>query len=332
MFNLEEERLIEEIAKRGAKRVLIQLPEGLKSEAPKLVAAAENAGALVIVSGDSCYGACDLPVQEAESLGADLIIHFGHTEPTSVPKRVPIIFVEAKAKVSLRTTVKKAMLLIKPWKRIGLITVVQHVNMLDEIKRTLLNNGKSVVIGDAGRLRYAGQVTGCDYSNAQLIAKDVDAFLFVGGGKFHAIGVTLATSKKTVIADLYETRAYMIEAEIQKIIKQRWASIQEAVKSECLGILIGLKSGQKRFRKALQVRDKLEKTGKKIALLAMREITPEALMQFPTVNAYVNTACPRIGLDDADKFQKPVLTIREAKVIVGELTWQQLLKEGWFED
>ncbi len=332
IFDLEEGRLIEEVTKRGAKRVLIQLPEGLKPEALRLVAAIENAGALVILSADSCYGACDLAVQEAERLGADLVIHFGHTEPTYKSERIPIIFVEAKANVRLRNAVEKLLPLLKPWKRIGLTTTVQHVNLLGGIKETLLKNGKSVVIGDAGRLRYPGQVTGCDYSNAQVIAKDVDAFLFVGGGRFHAIGVALATFKQTVIADPYESRVYTIDAEIQRIIKQRWASIQEARKSECLGILIGLKSGQKRFGKALQMRDKLEKIGKRIVLLAIREITPESLLQFPAVNAYVNTACPRISLDNAARFPKPVLTINEARVIAGELAWEQLLKRGWFED
>jgi len=332
VFDLEEERLIKEVTKRGAKRVVIQLPEGLKPEASKLVAAAEKAGSLAIVSADSCYGACDLAVQEAESLGADLVIHIGHSEPTSKKQSVPIIFIEAKTNVRLKSTVKKALPLLKSWKSIGLITTVQHVGTLDEMKKALLKNGKSVIIGDAGRLSYPGQVIGCDYSNAQAVKKDVDAFLFLGGGKFHAIGAALATSKQTVVADPYERRAYTIDAEVQRIIKQRWASIQETMKSEYLGILIGLKSGQKRLQKALQIRDKLQNDGKKIVLLAIREVTPESLMQFPDINAYVNTTCPRISLDDASKFQKPVLTINEARVIAGELTWEQLLKKGWFED
>jgi 2-(3-amino-3-carboxypropyl)histidine synthase len=332
VFDLEEGRLIEEVTKRGAKRVVIQLPEGLKPEAARLAAAVEKAGALAIVSADSCYGACDLAVQEAESLGADLVVHIGHSELTSKKESIPIVFIEAKANVRLKSTVEKALPLLKPWKSIGLITTVQHVGTLGEMKKALLKNGKSVIIGDAGRLKYAGQVIGCDYSNAQAVEKDVDAFLFFGGGKFHAIGVALVTSKQTVVADPYERRAYTIDTEVQRIIKQRWASIQEAMKSESLGILIGLKNGQKRLEKALQLRDKLQNTGKKLVLLAIREVTPESLMQFPDINAYVNTTCPRISLDDASKFQKPVLTINEARVIAGELTWEQLLKKGWFED
>ncbi|MFQ6074501.1 MAG: diphthamide biosynthesis enzyme Dph2, partial [Candidatus Bathyarchaeia archaeon] len=59
-FYLEEETLRNEIDKRNAKRVLIQLPEGLKAEGPRLATIVEKAGALPIISADPCYGACDL--------------------------------------------------------------------------------------------------------------------------------------------------------------------------------------------------------------------------------------------------------------------------------
>ncbi|MCD6432133.1 diphthamide synthesis protein [Candidatus Bathyarchaeota archaeon] len=82
---------------------------------------------------------------------------------------------------------------------------------------------------------------------------------------------------------------------------------------------------------ALTIKEKLEKTGKKAYIFAIREITPEILMEFPKVDAYVNTACPRVSLDDASKFQKPVLTINEARVLVGEISWEELCRKGLFE-
>src|SRR3990170_5183614 len=178
-FDFEEKRLKEEIKKRGAKRVLLQLPEGLKAESPRLASVVEKMGAVAIVSADPCYGACDLAVQEAESLDAGLLVHFGHTE--MMPQRhVPVVYVEVKTALSVKPCVKKALPLLKLWKRIGLVTTVQHVDMLGEARATLLDAGKGVVVGNTGQLKYAGQVTGCDYSNATAIAKDVDVFLFIG--------------------------------------------------------------------------------------------------------------------------------------------------------
>jgi len=249
-----------------------------------------------------------------------------------IPKNVtPLSPAEARATIELDDTVEKALPLLEEWNRIGLATTVQHVQTLDNVKEILLHAEKTVIIGDAGRVNYPGQVIGCDYSNAKSIAKDVEAFLFVGGGRFHALGVALSTSKPTIIADPYEKRAYSLDEGARKIFKQRWANIEEAKKAKTFAVLIGLKSGQNRLEEALTIREKLGKSGKSVHLFAVRNIMPEMLMNFPTVDAYVNTACPRISLDNSSKFQKPVLTINETLVVIGELSWEELCGKGLFE-
>jgi 2-(3-amino-3-carboxypropyl)histidine synthase len=330
-FDFEEERIKQEILRLGAKRVLIQLPEGLKSEAPRLAKTVERCGALPLVSADPCYGACDLPTQEAESLGVDMIIHYGHSKLVMY-ERVPTIYIEARATVNVDEAVKKALPMMEKWHRIGLATTVQHVQMIDYIKEILLNAGKTVVIGDAGRLNYSGQVVGCDYSNAKSIAKDVEAFLFIGGGQFHALGVALSTSKPTIVADPYEKRAFSVNKEAGKILKQRWASIVEAKRAKTFAVLVGLKIGQKRLEEALLVKQKLEQNGKTVCLFVLREVVPEVLLEFPTIDAYINTACPRISLNDSSRFRRPMLTVNEALVVVNELSWEDLCRKGLFEN
>ncbi len=329
IFDLEEDRLRKELSRRGAKRVLIQLPEGLKAVGPSLAALVEKAGATAIVSADPCYGACDLATQEAESLGADLVVHYGHSEIVE-QEGVPTIYLEARARLSVGEVVKKAIPYLKHWKNIGLITSVQHIHALDEARGALLKAGKAVIIGNVGHLKHAGQVTGCDYSNARAVYDDVEAFLFVGGGRFHAIGAALATGKPTIIADPYEKRAYTIDHIVQRILKQRWASICEAKKAETLGLLIGLKIGQNRMKETIKLKREWERGGRKAILFAIREVTPEALMQFPSVDSFVNTACPRVSLDDASRFLKPVLTFGEALVLLGRMEWEELCRRGWF--
>lgn len=330
-FDFEEERIRQEIGKLEAKRVLIQLPEGLKPYAPDIARIVEETNALPIISADPCYGACDLATAEAESLGVDLIIHYGHAKLLKY-ERVPTIYVEARATVRVDVAVEQALPLMEKWHKIGLTTTVQHVQTLDNVKEIMLHVGKTVVIGDAGRIGYPGQVIGCNYSNAESIAHDVEAFLFVGGGRFHALGIALSTSKPTIVACPYEKRAFSIDEEAKKILRQRWASIQEAKEAKTFAVLVGLKIGQKRLREALDIRDKLERAGKTVYLFAMRSITPENLMNFPTVEAFVNTACPRLSIDDAvGKFQKPVLTTSETLIAVGDLSWEELCRRGLFE-
>jgi len=329
-FDFEEERIKQEITKLGAKRVLIQLAEGLKPEGPKLADIVEKTGALPIISAHPCYGACDLATAEAESLNVDLIIHYGHAKLAKY-ERVPTIYVEARATVKVDDTVEKALVMLEEWHKIGLATTVQHVQTLDNVKEILLRAEKIVIIGDAGRVNYPGQVIGCDYSNAKSIAKDVQAFLFIGGGRFHALGVALSTQKPTIVADPYEKRVYSVDEEARKILRQRWASIEEAKKAKTFAVLVGLKPGQKRLDEALNIKEKLGKKGNTVHLFAVREVFPETLMNFPTVDAYVNTACPRISLDDASIFRRPVLTMNETLVVVGELSWEELCKKGLFE-
>lgn len=331
LFDFEEEKVKQEILKLKASRVLIQLPEGLKPEALRLAKIIEKFGALPIISADPCYGACDLATSEAESLGVDLIVHYGHSKLLKY-ERVPTVYVEARATINFNDTVEKALPALENWKKIGLATIVQHIQVLDNVREILLRAGKTVIIGDAGQLNYPGQVVGCDYSNARSIAKDVEAFLFVGGGKFHALGVALSTFKPTLIADPFEKRVFSVNQDAERVIKQRWASIEEAKKAKIFAVLVGLKPGQKKLEEALLLKKRLEEVGKTTCLFASREITPETLMEFPTVDAYVNTACPRISLDDASKFKKPVLTVNEALVVIGKLSWEELCRKGWFEN
>jgi 2-(3-amino-3-carboxypropyl)histidine synthase len=328
-FDFEEKRLKKEIKKRKPRIVLLQLPEGLKPEAPRLAAILEEAGALSIVSADPCYGACDLAVSEAKILGADLIIHYGHS-PVTLKADVPTVYVEAWAKTTVKEVVEKALLHLEAWSRIGLITTIQHIHKLDEAKNLLLQAGKTVFVGNAGQLQHPGQVMGCNFSNAKNVSKKVEAFLFVGGGRFHAIGVALETGKPTVVADPYEKKAFSIDAEVNKVIRQRWANISEASEAESFGVLISLKSGQMRFKEATKIKEKLEQKGLKATLLALREVTSSVLMQFHGLDAFINTACPRLSLDDTSGFNMPLLSLNEALVLLGELKWEELLRKGWF--
>lgn len=328
-FDLEEERLKKEIAKRGVKTVLLQLPEGLRSNSSYLAKTIEDTGAMVIVSADPCFGACDIDLTGAEKLGVDLIVHYGHS-PLIKQERVPIIYLEARSKINVKKAVNRAISLLKPWCNIGLVTTIQHVHRLDEVKELLLKAGKTVKIGDAGLVRYSGQVIGCNFSNAKSISNEVDAFLFIGGGRFHAIGAALATAKPIIVADPYEKRAYSIVHEAHRVLKKRWASIAEAKGAERFGVLIGLKNGQKKNEKALQIRDELRKNGRSATLFALREITPQILMQFSGIDAFVNTACPRVSLDDGASFLKPILTFDETLVMLGLRDWEELCRSGWF--
>lgn len=330
-FDFEEERIKKEIERHSAKRVLLQMPQGLKPEATKLAQIVEQAGAVPIISSDPCYGACDIALTEAEGLGVDLVVHFGHAKMVKEGK-IPAIYIETHAKIDLQQALTAALPLLADYTKIGLTTSIQHIDALTDAKQFLVGAGKTVQVSDAGHLPHPGQVIGCNYSNAKIIADRVDAFLFIGGGIFHALGIALGTSKPTIIADPYDNRAYSITDQAEKLLKQRYASIMEARPAKTVGILVGLKLGQRHLDQALKAKSAIEKSGRSAYLLAGREITPDALMEFQNIDAYVNTACPRISLDAPGKFQKPILTFNELMVALGETEWNDMIKKGLFEN
>jgi len=78
IYDIEINKIINNIKKEKSKRVLLQFPEGLKPYSQEIASFIESkTGCNCFIWLDSCYGACDIPL-EVERLGIDLIIQFGH--------------------------------------------------------------------------------------------------------------------------------------------------------------------------------------------------------------------------------------------------------------
>ncbi|MFC1769389.1 diphthamide synthesis protein [Nanoarchaeota archaeon] len=78
-YDLELERAVKEVKKVNAKKVCIQLPEGLKPKAKEIVdEITSKTGADVQIWMGSCFGACDFPFY-LDKYGFDLLIAWGHS-------------------------------------------------------------------------------------------------------------------------------------------------------------------------------------------------------------------------------------------------------------
>lgn len=77
-LDLELHKAIERIrADPEIKIVLLQLPDGLKSQADTIQKEIEQqTNASVVIWAGSCYGACDFPT---DVKGIDLLLAFGHS-------------------------------------------------------------------------------------------------------------------------------------------------------------------------------------------------------------------------------------------------------------
>ncbi|GIS27295.1 MAG: hypothetical protein CM15mP128_0540 [Methanobacteriota archaeon] len=149
---------------------------------------------------------------------------------------------------------------------------------------------------------------------------NIGHYLFPAGD-FHPIGLVLHTGKPLAMLDPYTGEATEMSLQrIERILRQRFGLIMACQDAERYGILIGEKPGQMRRTLALRMKRMLERHGKKGYLLALEHVGPE-LIDFYPVDAFVNTACPRIAIDDAVKYAKPLITPFELEVTLGEKDW-----------
>ena len=325
MYDLEEARLVEEIKKRSPRRVLLQLPEGLKPHGARLAEKLQNAsGAEVFVSGDPCYGACDLALNQMKELHADLLIHVGHAEIPNENVHDDIVYVEARSDEKIENPLAEALKLLKDERNIGLAASVQHLHLLRLAKESLEQAGKTVLIGKAsGRLRHEGQLLGCDYGSVLSIANKVEAFLVIAAGDFHALGVSLSTGKRTIVADPYQQTARDTARLVDKILRQRYAIILKFKEAKRVGIIVGLKSGQANLGLARRLKTLLEQNGKSCTLIASSELIPESIESFTDIDGIVETACPRVAIDDRSRYHKPVVNPDEALIAIGKKSWEE---------
>ncbi|WNY27456.1 hypothetical protein MsAm2_12530 [Methanolapillus ohkumae] len=291
----------------------------------------EKTGAQVLISADPCFGACDLDVSLLSQV--DLLFHFGHSQLEQTDLEKKVFFIETRSKADVGPAVTAALPLL-PEKKIGILTTVQHVHQLDTVRRLLENAGKEVILsrGD-NRIAYSGQVLGCNFSAARSCenspdAKKCEAYLFIGSGRFHPIGIALSAQKKVVCADPFLSEAF--ELDFRKFLMQRSAVIGNSMEANLFGIIVSTKNGQCRKKLAKRLKQKAEEHGKKAVILQMDLVTPDQMLNF-SVDAFVNTACPRLAVDDSGRYPVPVLTPQEFEIVLGERCWEDLVLDEILE-
>ncbi len=325
-YDFEEKRIIEEIKKRDVKNVLLQLPEGLKKEAFRITdLIRKNTNAEVIVSGSSCWGGCDLAVEEAKKIKADLLIHFGHAPFVRVD--FPILYVELHSKLDAVSLLDKNIEKLGIDK-IGLVGSVQYVKQFENLKKYLESKGKKVVIPKKkGFAAYNGHVVGCEYNSLKTIENEVDGFLVIGN-KFHSLGAALmCVDKKVYLLNEQSNNLDLMNGERDKVIRQRAIAIDKVKMANKIGIVVDNKIGQYNMKVAERLKNDLEKLGKEVIIIVVNEFSP-GLMNFYNVDAFIDTACPRISIEDYGRYEKPIINSREASVVVGKRSWGELLEKG----
>jgi 2-(3-amino-3-carboxypropyl)histidine synthase len=302
----------------GHRKVVLQVPAGLVRNAHDLAAQVREATGLpVVIATRPCFGACDFPSLD-EAPGADAAVVLGHAPIPNVPRYRPMYFVEMREPAGdapmLAQTVHAAGLPA----RLGLVGSIQHIGLLPSLSEELAKLGHTAVIGAGDhRLAYAGQALGCNYTGAEATAAEVDAFLFVGTGQFHPLGLAFAVDRPVWSLDpLQGTLDPPIDR--VRLIARRQLRVAACHDAKRFGILVSSFPGQDRSPMALALQRRAREHGREAEIFVFDRLDPRDL-EGRDVDAYVNTACPRIALDDDGLYPRPMLTPPEFLMALGEL-------------
>ena len=319
MFDFQLDNIVAWIRDGGFSSVALQLPEGLKIRATEISDyLSEKTGVDVLVIGFPCYGACDLFNYKGKT---DALVHFGHSPIPSQGDDPNVLYIESRSDVTLDDSIKGSLKDLP--QKVGLLATIQYLDLIPVVKGILESMGREVFVGAGDRrIAYPGQVLGCNCSSAEAVINDVDAFLFLGEGDFHPLAAAFGV-KKTIfvlnpvtkeLRDMSETR--------DRILRKRFAAIQSAKKAQTFMVIVCSKVGQDRSDEADRVIEMIRSHGLRAYKSVMEEITPISLMAY-RVDAFVNTACPRVAMDDSAKYDRPMLTIPELEIVLDERTWDE---------
>ena len=205
-------------------------------------------------------------------------------------------------------------------KKVALFASVQFL-ALDDIKKQLKNEGMEVLTTKANRTDVEAQVLGCDAYHDSFesdIIEKTDAILYIGDGLFHPKALLLSqrTHEKTkdiIIWDPVSKKMRIItKDDISKQLQKMKANIKRYLSSTTIGILVTIKPGQQYLHLAKKLKQTLESEGKKGYIFIDDTLSYHHFENYPFIDCWVNTACPRIGMDDIVNMPKPLINIREA--------------------
>ncbi|KAI9222272.1 diphthamide biosynthesis protein 1 [Blastocladiella britannica] len=319
-YNFEVYKTVHQIIEFGAKRVALQLPEGLQMFACILSDIFEQfTGVDTIIMGDVTYGACCVDDFTARALGCDFLVHYGHSclipvDVTSI--KTLYVFVDIQFDVGHFVDIVRHNL--EPGSRLALVATIQFVGSL-HVARTQLAEWFTVTVPQIKPLS-PGEILGC--TSPRLT--DTDAVLYLGDGKFHLESILihnpdLAAYRYDPYSSILTSETYD-HADMRAVRQDAIAAARTARK---WGVILGTLGRQGSPAILEWIREVLSARGIAVVTVCMSEIFPARLAEMDDVECWVQVACPRLSIDWGRFFARPLLSPYEAAVALQETEWRQ---------
>ncbi|KAM9320295.1 2-(3-amino-3-carboxypropyl)histidine synthase subunit 1 [Gastrophryne carolinensis] len=321
-YNFEIPKTIWRIHQASAKRVALQMPEGLLMFACTIADIIERfTSAETVVMGDVTYGACCVDDYTARALGADFLVHYGHSclIPIDATHGMKMLYVFVDIKIDTSHFVDTIRFNFQKGGSLAFVSTIQFVSALQAAAHDLRPE-YNIIIPQSKPLS-PGEILGC---TSPRLDTPVDAVVYLGDGRFHLESAMIANPD--VKAFRYDPYSKVFSREYydhEAMLKNRSEAIKSAVGAKTWGLILGTlgRQGSPKILQHLELR--LEALGCRYVRLLLSEIFPNKLKLFPEVEAWIQVACPRLSIDWGTAFSKPLLTPYEASVALKEAEWQK---------
>ncbi|KAG8194793.1 hypothetical protein JTE90_017234 [Oedothorax gibbosus] len=320
-YNFEIPKTIWRIKKTQSKCVALQFPEGLLIFALTISDILEKFTQVeTIILGDVTYGACCIDDFTARALGADLMVHYGHSclIPVNRTENINMLYVFVDIKIDslhLVETVEKNF----EKGPLALLSTIQFVSTIQTVAQELQGLGFEVEIPQAKPLS-PGETLGCTSPKIQKAQKVV----FIGDGRFHLESAMIANPQLEFYKyNPYDKRITSERYDYDKMAAIRKKEIETASKVQNFGLILGTLGRQGSPKVMDNLRNVLQKGNKTHVTILLSEIFPDKLKMFPDIEAWVQVACPRLSIDWGYAFDKPLLSPYELAVVMKAVAWQE---------
>ncbi|CAN6636878.1 2-(3-amino-3-carboxypropyl)histidine synthase subunit 1 [Trichomonascus vanleenenianus] len=318
-YNFEIHKTVWHIRKSNAKRVALQMPEGLLIYACIVSDILEQfCGVETVVMGDVTYGACCIDDFSAIALGCDFLVHYAHSclVPVDVTK-IKVLYIFVTIEIDKKHLVSTLTKNFAPGSNLALVSTIQFNPTIHAIHDDLLLKGGINTMAPQAMPLSKGEVLGC--TSARLSTDDVTAIVYVGDGRFHLESAMIHNPEIPAYKyDPYSRKFTIEKYDYVEMHALRRDAIRTAREARKVGIILGALGRQGNVGTLDRIQKEFMAKGVETVMVILSEIFPGKLAQFPDVECWIQVACPRLSIDWGYAFPKPLLTPYEAMIALGE--------------
>jgi 2-(3-amino-3-carboxypropyl)histidine synthase len=315
-YRFEIPKTIHRIRTLGAKKIALQMPEGLLLFATTIsdILTEFCPGIETLIMGDVTYGACCIDDYTARALGCDLLVHYAHSclIPVDVTK-IKTLYVFVDISIDTSHLVASLERNFATGKTIAMVGTIQFNATIHGVKTSLEKAGFTILIPQIAPLSK-GEILGCTSPRFKEDEK-VDMILYLGDGRFHLESIMIHNpSVPAYRYDPYSRKLTREEYEHKEMQDLRRHAIKTSRTAKKWGLILGSLGRQGNPHTMARIEKCLKARGIPWVNLLLSEIFPGKLALFSDVECWVQVACPRLSIDWGYAFPRPLLTPYEALV------------------